>query len=226
MRIGGITPVTTIDYPGYLSCVVFVQGCPLKCRFCHNKHLAKAGGGLYDEKYLMDFLEERKGFCDAVVISGGEPYSQPDILEVMLKTREMGYKVGVHTSGFYKERFIETFPVLDWVGFDAKCLFHEYEVLTGVDCGSIVRESLTALLKSGVDYEVRTTVDPYYFTTEKLLSLAKDLSGMHVGKYVLQEYRDIKEGEKHIFFNQIATGDALNEIGSMFKHFDVRRAHE
>jgi len=39
LRIGGFVPFTAIDYPGHLAAVIFCQGCPWRCRYCHNPHL-------------------------------------------------------------------------------------------------------------------------------------------------------------------------------------------
>ena len=39
LKIAGITPYASIDYPGKFSAVVFVQGCPWRCRYCHNPHM-------------------------------------------------------------------------------------------------------------------------------------------------------------------------------------------
>ncbi len=40
LRVGGFEPLTTVDWPGRLSAVVFLQGCPWRCRYCHNAELA------------------------------------------------------------------------------------------------------------------------------------------------------------------------------------------
>src|SRR5574343_645520 len=39
LRIGGITPLTTIDFPGRLAAVLYCQGCPWRCSYCHNPAL-------------------------------------------------------------------------------------------------------------------------------------------------------------------------------------------
>lgn len=39
LKVGGITPFSATDYPGKLALVVFVQGCPWRCGYCHNPHL-------------------------------------------------------------------------------------------------------------------------------------------------------------------------------------------
>lgn len=43
LQVGGITPFTTIDFPGRLAAVIFCQGCPWRCQYCHNRHLLPAG---------------------------------------------------------------------------------------------------------------------------------------------------------------------------------------
>lgn len=223
MRIGGITPVTTIDFPGLISCVIFTQGCPMRCRFCHNKHLLDFyTKPLYDENYLFDFLKERVEFLDAVVISGGEPYGQEDIIQVIDRIKSMGYKVGVHTSGYYYDRFVESLSHIDWCGFDVKCCFEDYIKLVGVDSGEIAKKSLEALIKSGVSYEVRTTVDPYYFDEERVLLLSETLRKLGVKNYVLQEYRPILKDEVSKKLSEIVSSNVIESIKSKFDNFFIR----
>ena len=78
LRIGGLTPLSTTDYPGQLAAAVFCQGCPWRCGYCHNPHLipATVKQGI-DWVEVMRFLERRRGLLDAVVFSGGEPTLQP-----------------------------------------------------------------------------------------------------------------------------------------------------
>ena len=44
LRVGGFVPFTTTDYPDALAAVVFCQGCPWRCGYCHNPHLIAARG--------------------------------------------------------------------------------------------------------------------------------------------------------------------------------------
>ena len=55
MNIGGFLPFTTIDFPGKLSAVIFTQGCPLRCQYCHNPDTWGAGG----TEYTMEEVVER-----------------------------------------------------------------------------------------------------------------------------------------------------------------------
>ena len=42
LRLGGLTPLTTIDFPGRLAAVLYCQGCPWRCGYCHNPELLDA----------------------------------------------------------------------------------------------------------------------------------------------------------------------------------------
>ena len=42
LRVGGLLPMTTLDYPDHLACVLFCQGCAWRCRYCHNPELIRA----------------------------------------------------------------------------------------------------------------------------------------------------------------------------------------
>ncbi|HKY70279.1 MAG TPA: anaerobic ribonucleoside-triphosphate reductase activating protein, partial [Gammaproteobacteria bacterium] len=60
LKIGGLTPMTTIDYPGCLSAVVYCQGCPLDCAYCHNPTLRLArGDNAYEWSFIESFLKKR-----------------------------------------------------------------------------------------------------------------------------------------------------------------------
>ena len=65
--VGGVETFSTVDFPNVMAAVVFMQGCPWRCPFCHNKSLQKIGenSNFLWEKFL-DFLKTRKGILDAV----------------------------------------------------------------------------------------------------------------------------------------------------------------
>ncbi|MEJ2575561.1 MAG: anaerobic ribonucleoside-triphosphate reductase activating protein [Gammaproteobacteria bacterium] len=160
LSVGGLTPLTTIDYPGELAAVVFCQGCPWRCRYCHNAHLAgRDAAPNLAWADVVRFLTSRRGLLDAVVFSGGEPTAQRGLGAAMRTARALGFKVGLHTAGCYPERLRVVLPLVDWVGFDIKALPERYTELTGVaGSGERAWESLGVLLASGVAHEVRITV--------------------------------------------------------------------
>ncbi len=177
LRVGGITPLTTIDYPGELAAVVFCRGCPWRCRYCHNGHLLEAGGaGEVPWPEVMRFLERRRGLLDAVVFSGGEPLAQHQLPAAMAAVKARGFKVGLHTSGCYPERLQRVLPLTDWVGLDIKALAEDYPALTGVPAsGERAWQSLELLVASTTPHEVRVTVHSTLLPPHRLQALTDRL---------------------------------------------------
>ena len=191
LRVGGLTPFSASDYPGRLAAVVFCQGCPWRCGYCHNPHLLPPRG--HDEWHWNDvvsFLERRRGLLDAVVFSGGEPLAQRSLAAAMRAVRRLGFRVGLHTGGAYPRRLAQVLPWLDWVGFDVKSEFGDYARITRRrSSGERARASATLLLESGTDCEFRTTVHAAQLGSEALARLATHLAGIGVRHYALQEFR-------------------------------------
>jgi pyruvate formate lyase activating enzyme len=191
LRIGGLTPLTTVDYPGELAAIVFCQGCPWRCRYCHNGHLLPArGGNLFAWTEVRNFLERRVQLLDAVVFSGGEPTLQSALPAAMAEAKAIGYKVGLHTAGPYPERLCRALPYVDWVGLDIKALPADYPAITGVPgSGKRAWDSLRLLLQSDISLEVRTTPMPGHHTDDQLTRLRAELSRTGVYHHVIQECR-------------------------------------
>lgn len=225
LRIGGYQPFTTVDYPGALAAVVFCQGCPLRCVYCHNRDLLPPRGATRIEwREVHAHLARRKGLLDAVVFSGGEPLMQAALLPAMIAAKSLGYRIGLHTSGIAPDRLRAVLPVLDWVGFDVKAPFDKYESTTGIKgSGRKALRSLEILLESGIDVEIRTTVWPGVADRNSIRQIGKVLSRIGASNYVLQEARDP-------LTNAPMGGDAfadsalVKELGEKFTEFMTRRA--
>lgn len=222
LRIGGFTPLTTIDFPGQLAAVVFMQGCPWHCTYCHNTHLLPVNAPTaMSWEQISGFLKRRRGLLDGVVFSGGEPTLQARVVTAIREVKAMGFRAGLHTGGAYPERLKRLLPHLDWVGFDAKAYGNEfYERVTTVP-GSWDRavQSLQFLLDSGVDYEVRTTVYPG-LGEDGLLSLARFLAGRGVHHYVVQECRPTTTMGRPL--HAPLSPEAHKYLRALFTRFSVR----
>ncbi|MFV3131483.1 anaerobic ribonucleoside-triphosphate reductase activating protein [Niveispirillum sp. KHB5.9] len=190
-RIGGLSPLSTCDWPGQLVATIFCQGCPWSCRYCHNPHLIPADrAGDIPWRDVLAFLERRRGLLDGVVFSGGEPTLQVGLVDAIAVVRDLGFRVGLHTGGPYPDRLSGLLPRLDWVGFDMKAPFADYARITGVPgSGERARASLGMLLDSGVDLEVRTTVHPALLSTADLAGMAESLGILGVRRFVIQCFR-------------------------------------
>ncbi|MDR7295994.1 pyruvate formate lyase activating enzyme [Pelomonas aquatica] len=189
LAVAGLQPFSSVDFPGRLAAVVFLQGCPWRCGYCHNADLQPRGqGGGPRWPALRDWLARRLGRLDGVVFSGGEPTLDPALPAVLDQLREMGYALGLHTAGLAPRRLAALLPRLDWVGLDVKAAPADaglHDRITGRR-GSLhaVRESLALLQRSGVEFECRTTVHPRWFTDADLLRLVSELAA--VPRHALQ----------------------------------------
>jgi pyruvate formate lyase activating enzyme len=190
LRVGGLTPLTTIDYPGELAAVVYCQGCPWRCRYCQNGALLDPDGGeLIPWSDVVAFLETRRGLLDAVVFSGGEPTAQTALKAALAEVRALGFKTGPHTGGPYPERLASLLPLLDWVALDIKALPEDYPLVTGVPgSGDKAWRSLALLIAAGADLEVRTTPMPGLDDRDYLARLMERLAAAGVTDYALQVY--------------------------------------
>ncbi|MEF2070108.1 anaerobic ribonucleoside-triphosphate reductase activating protein [Consotaella aegiceratis] len=191
LRVGGLAPLSTCDWPGQLVATIFCQGCPWRCPYCHNPHLLAARG---DRELAWPdigaFLRSRRNLLDGVVFSGGEPTLQKGLPEAMHTVRDMGFKIGLHTGGAYPARLREVLPLVDWVGFDIKAPFADYDRITGAPGGGEkARQSLRHLVESSVAFQLRTTVHPRLLSEADIERLRADLAELGLHKHTLQQFR-------------------------------------
>jgi pyruvate formate lyase activating enzyme len=235
LKVGGFTPLTLTDYPDHLAAVVFCQGCPWRCGYCHNPHLLpwdreerqeRQGRSLQSWESILEFLKRRRGLLDAVVFSGGEPMAQPGLGDAIHQTRALGYKIGVHSGGSYPERLRGLLPSIDWVGLDVKADFESYHYVTHVPgSGLKALQSLRFLLESGLSYEVRTTVHPDLHRREDIYALASRLASLGVKSFVLQEFRSDGCANRNLTSStqpSFLDSAYCNEVGRVFEKFEVR----
>ncbi len=161
LSIAGIQPLSTVDWPGKLAAVLFLQGCPWSCPYCHNFGILDPnvpGAVSWDE--AKQLLTRRRGLLDGVVFSGGEATRQRAVVDAAREVRQMGFEVGLHTAGAYPAVLEEllTEGLVDWVGLDIKALPSDYQEVAGPAVSSLKAErSLRSLVEANVDYEVRFT---------------------------------------------------------------------
>ncbi|MES2319342.1 MAG: anaerobic ribonucleoside-triphosphate reductase activating protein [Pseudomonadota bacterium] len=190
LRVGGIVPFTATDFPGKLAAVVFIQGCPWRCGYCHNPHLQPRRRADHSWAEVMALLRRRAGLLGGVVFSGGEPTIDPALPDAIVQARSLGLAVGLHTACIYPRRLEAVLPLLDWVGFDIKAPFHKYDSVTGV-AGSAepARQCLDMIVASGVAHECRTTLHPALLAESALEELAATLAAAGVRNYAVQMFR-------------------------------------
>lgn len=191
LRVGGLTKLSTCDWPGELVATIFCQGCPWDCGYCHNPHLIPPmSEDTIPWAEVMDFLVSRRGLLDSVVFSGGEPTLQAALPEAMRAVRALGFRIGLHSAGPYPGRLAQVLPLIDWIGFDVKAAFGEYQRVTGVaGSGSKGKASLVHVLRSGVACDIRTTVHDRLLDEAALQRLTGELEVLGVPAHRLQPFR-------------------------------------
>lgn len=126
-----------------------------------------------------------------MVFSGGEPFNDPLCTQLIRQTKELGFKVAVHTAGIYPLRLQDALPSLDWVGLDIKTTPEGYPALTGRHkSAEPVQQCLDALIAWNGMFECRTTWHPAWLTETALLDLAQSLAAQGVRKYAVQRSRN------------------------------------
>lgn len=130
----------TVDGPG-IRFVVFMQGCPLRCQYCHNPDTWKIGGEEYEPSQIVQRVLRYKNYFKnggGVTISGGEPLLQIDFLiELFTLFKQEGVHTALDTSGVCfslekQELFDKLLSVTDLVLLDIKHIDKEkHKKLTG-----------------------------------------------------------------------------------------------
>jgi pyruvate formate lyase activating enzyme len=204
-HIGGIIPISTVDWPKNICTVVFFAGCDFKCPFCYNGSIVE-----FKEEFLKDVkdikaeLHKNIGFIDGVLFSGGEPCLQPTALaHLAAYVKQLGLKVGLETNGS-KPHVISSLlkeNMLDFIGLDIKAplsleLFEKAtQSKTFFKTTEEVLDSLhetLAILKeheNKLEIEIRTTIVPsLIYKKEDVLEIADLIHNLHC-RWYLQQFR-------------------------------------
>ena len=194
MHIGGFQKMTMLDYPGRIACILFTHGCNLRCPFCHNATLVTEGyePESVSEEEILSYIRKRRGVLDGVVVSGGEPLLQPDILDFLRRLKAEGLPVKLDTNGSFPARLKTAVSegLVDYVAMDIKNSKDKYPVTVGIPTLSLanVEESVAFLLEGRVDYEFRTTVVREMHAEEDMIAIGEWIRG--AGRYYLQGFVD------------------------------------
>ncbi|WP_447044131.1 anaerobic ribonucleoside-triphosphate reductase activating protein [Vreelandella sp. H-I2] len=221
LPVAGLVPMTTLDYPGHLACVVFLQGCPLRCGYCHNSNMIDPRRGEPHEwQTVLEFLASRQGLLEAVVFSGGEPTLNLGLPAAVKEVKALGFKVGLHTAGVYPNRLTRLLPHLDWVGLDVKGHGKAFDRICGrPNIWQRHACSLEALIDSGVSFECRTTIHWQDFQLGDVERLALTLADCGVSHYALQIART-EQCLDPSYAQPVANAPSSSELKELVKHLE------
>jgi len=237
MIIGGLQKFSLLDYPGCVSAIVFTQGCNFRCQFCYNPMLVwptEVGKLKYaqateqqkdhpeiSEDGLFVFLRSREGKLDAVVITGGEPCLQKDLLKFVRKIKKLGFLVKIDTNGSYPETLAMLIreKLVDYIAMDLKAPADKYEEVTGFKADfQKINKSVKMIMAGGLPYEFRTTVVPGLLDKSDIAEMGKIIKG--ADKWYLQKFKsdtDLvgRDLERRVPYNARQMQE-MAEVGSKF----------
>ncbi|MHC1630829.1 MAG: anaerobic ribonucleoside-triphosphate reductase activating protein [Methanotrichaceae archaeon] len=222
VNLGGIVPLSTVDWAGVAAIVIFLRGCPLRCPHCQNKNL-QTGVSFEKLSVVEERIKEASPFVGAVVFSGGEPLRQPSsIREMAVFAKKLGLKIGIESCGFYPNRLANLVKegLVDKVFLDIKAAPRDPEYARAAgrkNVAPLVRDSLEKCIELGVSLEVRTTVFPEMPAPEEVTEIAKFLFAKNLKSLVIQQGlpREDEDQFKPVSTEYLSTLDELVESQGM-----------
>lgn len=217
-RVHSVESFGTVDGPG-VRMVVFLQGCPMRCAYCHNPDTwPESGGTMLSAEELIDrFLRNASYYKNGgITVSGGEPLLQAEfVTELFRLAREEGIHTCLDTSGVVPGEYDALLSVTDLVLLDIKHtdgLLHKD--LTG--CGNeTVFAFLERLKERQIPVWIRRVLVPGYTDDEaELFSL-----GEYLGRF--PNLRAVEVLPYHTMgvskYNQLGIGYRLDGVPEMDK---------
>lgn len=164
-RIHSIETMGLVDGPG-IRFVAFMQGCAIRCSYCHNPDTwSMKGGDEYTPQDLINKIKRYKSYFKSsgggVTFSGGDPLLQPDFLvETLRLCKEEGIHTTLDTAGVGLGQYDEILKYTDLVMFDLKHIdAQKYKDLVGADMSQSIK-FLNACQENGTNLWIRHVVVP------------------------------------------------------------------
>jgi pyruvate formate lyase activating enzyme len=189
------------DGPG-IRTVVFMQGCPLSCAWCHNpesqpyyRELSGTVRTYTIDELLKIIIQDRHFYNESgggVTFSGGEPLMHITYLcDITKRLKEKNISVAFDTSGYfdYADFEKELIKYTDMLLFDLKIIDPKvHQELTGAD-NTIIIENLIRASKSSLKIIIRVPLIPPYITIkENLISITRIMQKTKLYDYDLLTY--------------------------------------
>lgn len=185
-----------------IATTVYLQGCNLRCPFCHNPDLVSVNAEVEEAPWevLEEYLSENNDFLDGVVVTGGEATLNEDLPDMIRRIRSLGLKVKLDTNGTNPGMLEDLLRagLLDCVAMDVKGpLDQQYSQVCGTEVDlEAIKRSIELIMTSGVDYEFRTTVVPHYLNPGDVERIAAYIGGAK--KYALQRFKNDRTLDKRL----------------------------
>ena len=200
-----------LDYPDRVACIAFTPGCSMRCGFCHNpefvvpEQIRALESGFIATETFFNFLDQRRGLLEGVVVSGGEPTIWPDLPDFMREIQARGFLTKLDTNGRHPEMLERLLSegLVDYVAMDVKTSLSNYPKLVGPAIRpESIKESINFLKSNRIEYEFRCT-------------LIKELHPPPI----LEQMADLMKDAKQIFLQSFRNTLTLKPSFSKFHAF-------
>lgn len=189
--INSFNTAGTVDGPG-VRFIVFMQGCPLRCIYCHNPETWEFKGGQeFTPSEILQKYKRNASFYKngGITISGGEPLAQSDfLLELVKLFKQNGIHIAIDTSGvILNEQIKEILSYVDLVLLDVKFTTDElYKKYVGCSITPVL-DFVDYLSSTNIEVVVRQVITLGYndtaediFRTKEIISPLKNLSKLEL----------------------------------------------
>lgn len=197
-RIHSTESFGTVDGPG-VRFVVFFQGCPMRCLYCHNPDTWTPGEGkeMTAEELLKEYKRNEVFYrSGGITATGGEPLMQlPFLTELFAAAKKESIHTCLDTSGIMyraekQQEYEKLFQVLDLVLLDFKHSSEEEHKKLTAQSQRYILEFAGALEKAGIPMVVRHVVVPgitdspeHLMRLGRLIGKFRNLKGLEVLPY-------------------------------------------
>ncbi|MCA9389274.1 MAG: anaerobic ribonucleoside-triphosphate reductase activating protein [Candidatus Magasanikbacteria bacterium] len=229
MQFAGFQPLSLLDYPGVITSILFTQGCPFRCVYCHNPELIPLQNtetkNLIEEDVILERLQQRKHLVEGVCITGGEPTIHPHLPAFIKKVKALGLLVKLDTNGVSPQMIKELIneKLVDFIAMDLKHTWERYPDVIGLKQEKIIencRATFELIQQSSIPHEFRTTVYSGLHSKEDLLTIAKQLKDDE--NYALQAIRyDSTYDPKLPKTQQLDLEEIANEIRGLHPQLTI-----
>ena len=220
-KLAGLQKTTFIDYPEKIACIVFTQGCNFRCGYCHNPELFENKEPVLSVPAFFEFLNKRKGKLDGVVITGGEPTLHgKDLIEFIKEVKSLGFLVKLDTNGTHPDVLQELLDenLLDYIAMDIKAPLAKYKTITRTDIDTkIIKKSIDMIMKSGVDYEFRTTIVKSQLSVEDLRQIGELIQGAK--RYYMQKFLATKILDETLMSEESYTDEEFKNLRTILEEY-------
>jgi pyruvate formate lyase activating enzyme len=219
MITGGML-ISSLEYPGKISLVIFTGGCILRCPYCHNPELIDGGKEVDLDEIKME-IQDSLNFIDSLVITGGEPLTQfEELKELINYLKDTELQIKLDTNGCYPERLEKIIHMIDYVALDVKAPANKYEEITGISIEDNVKKSIEIVQNSPNTFlECRTTYVPGLLDKQDIIEIVKDIK---CDLYTIQQFRNRVVLDEKLKNTPSPSRDELLEIAREIKPFTAR----